>query len=388
MKKKSTLKLVISLLLAVISITSVNLSVYADEAVVDETVTDAVPVQMPDIYFSFTDYPQIALKDRKLSATVTVTWIDEPITATAQWYYNGEALPGWRNENFIVTPGAKSTLNYDIPRYEYMPNEGWIGFELTVGGKSAYINQKIDVENFTYAEYHPEESQRVLASIKHIYVDATLNYGTTAYTNYRLKNSCGWVNAGTKVKYIDYYDIKEGKKNIHVAAKILLPNGYTCWVPHGALSISRKNYTVYYDHSNSDKEIFVNAKNYSSDTDWLVWINLERQKINVFKGSQGKWKIEAVFPCATGKNTTPTIDGVFKYSKYLSYWDFEEYYVKYVMVFNGGHAFHTRTYRTSNDKLLDETIGTTTSLGCVRMYDQDVLWLRDNLPLYSTVVVY
>lgn len=345
---------------------------------------EELPVPECGVYFSFTDYPEIVLKDSKLSATVTVTWSDLPTVAVAQWYFNGMPVEGWRNENFSAQTGAKSTFNYDIPRWETMPLDGWVGFSLTVDAKTTFIDVPVKIENHPYTYYHPEESARVLGQIKHVYVDATVLRDTAAYSTYRLTGRCGTIYAGTKVKYIDYYDVKKQ----HYSARILLENGTSFWVAHGDISISRKNYTVYTDHAPADKAIFVNAMDYDSVTDYLVWINLERQKVNVFKGSKGHWELYGVFPCATGKNTTPTIDGVFKYSKYTPYWDFDEYYVKYVLIFNGGHAFHTRTYRTSTKKLLDETIGTTTSLGCVRMYDEDVLWLRDNLPLNSTVVVY
>ena len=363
-----------ALLLAMFTLFLSVPSAYAEELTVPEC----------GVYFSFSDHPQTALKDEKLKATVTVTWVDSPCTAIAEWYFNGMPIEGWRNENFQVYQGASSTLNYDIPRWETMSPEGLIGFKMTVDGKSTYIDVPVIVENHPYSYYHAEESARVLEQIKHVYVEATVIAGTSTYTNYKLSKTNGWLDAGTAVKYIDYYDINEK----HYSAQLLLENGYTCWVPHSSIRISTKNYTVYSDHSNEDKEIFVNAKDYESVTDWLVWINLERQKINVFRGSKGKWHIYGVFPCATGKNSTPTIAGVFKYSRYTPKWDFGKYYVKYVMVFNGGHAFHSRTYRTSNNLLLDETIGTTTSLGCVRMYDEDVIWLRDNLPMNSTVVVY
>ncbi len=342
-----------------------------------------------EIYFSFTDYPAVALTDVKLSATVTVTWANEPCTAAAQWYYNGMPIEGYSNPQFEVKQGASSTLNYDLPRWETMPLNGYIGFMLTVDGVEKFIDVPIEVRNYPYYYYHRDEAERVFSLIKHVYIDATVVQGTNAYTSYNLSKVNGWLPAGTNAKYIDYtYETYDVYKHRNLTAKLLLDNGYTCWVPYNTIKVSGKNYTVYSDFTNNDKEIFVNAKGYKSNTKWLVWINIERQKVNVFYGSEGEWKIYGVFPCATGKNTTPTIDGVFKYSRYTPKWDFDTYYVKYVMVFNGGHAMHSRTYRTSTDRVLDETIGTTTSLGCVRLYDKDVIWLKDNLPIGTTVVVY
>ena len=370
------------LLLLAVMLLPLNFIAFADSS-------EVIYAGENQVYFSFTDYPAVALTDVKLRATVTVTWADVPCTAEAQWYYNGMPVEGFYNANFEVKQGATSTLNYDLPRWETMPLDGYIGFMLTVDGVEKFIDVPVTVQNYPYAYYHKAEADRVFAEIKHVYVDAAVIQGTNAYTSYTLSKVNGWLPAGTKAKYIDYtYETYDVYKHRNLAAKLLLDNGYTCWVPYDAVRVSGKNYTVYSDFSNDDKEIFVNAKGYESSSDWLVWVNLERQKVNVFYGSKGNWKIHSIFPCATGKNTTPTIDGVFKYSRYTPKWDFDTYYVKYVMVFNGGHAFHSRTYRTSTDKVLDETIGTTTSLGCVRLYDDHVLWMRDNLPIGTTVVVY
>ena len=60
-----------------------------------------------------------------------------------------------------------------------------------------------------------------------------------------------------------------------------------CWVPYYSISISDKNYTVYEGLSDEDKEIFVNGKEYDSQSEYPIWINLERQKVECLSGFQG-----------------------------------------------------------------------------------------------------
>jgi lipoprotein-anchoring transpeptidase ErfK/SrfK len=213
-----------------------------------------------------------------------------------------------------------------------------------------------------------------------IEVAATVKYDTTLYSGYGLSKAIGTVAKGTVCVYDDYYST--------VAGRIRLSDGRTGWVRYDALNISSENYVQYTDYTTATKEKFVNDKGYSSTTAMLVWISLKTQKVNVFYGSQGNWRLYTTFSVCTGKNTTPTIAGVFSYKYKETIWDFGSYYVKPVLVFNGGHAFHSRTYVKSTGALLDPTIGTPASNGCIRMYDSDVLWLEQYMKIGTTVVVY
>ena len=56
--------------------------------------------------------------------------------------------------------------------------------------------------------------------------------------------------------------------------------------------------------------------------------------------------------------------------------------------FWGGQAFHSRPYRSSDESLLDGTMGTPSSHGCVRMYDEDCSYIYDEIPYDTTVVVF
>ena len=75
-------------------------------------------------------------------------------------------------------------------------------------------------------------------------------------------------------------------------------------------SVYRGNYTTSYaannDYSKTTKEVWINAKGYSSNTNYLVWINRAYQHVNVFTGSKGNWKLTKSFIVGTGAASTPT----------------------------------------------------------------------------------
>ncbi len=144
------------------------------------------------------------------------------------------------------------------------------------------------------------------------------------------------------------------------------------------------------DYSDVQKETFVNAKNYSSDTDFLIWVSLSAQKVNVFKGSQNKWSLLHSFDCASGKSSTPTPLGITHVTYKQTAWITEDYQCRPIVRFypGTGYAFHSRLYSPSGKVLIDDTIGRPASHGCIRMMDEGIYWLYDNIPTDTTVVIY
>jgi len=63
--------------------------------------------------------------------------------------------------------------------------------------------------------------------------------------------------------------------------------------------------------------------------------------------------------------------------------------VKPVIFFlNYAYGFHSRLYEPGTTNVNDARIGFPVSHGCVRMYDEDVAWIYDNIAVNTTVVVY
>lgn len=154
------------------------------------------------------------------------------------------------------------------------------------------------------------------------------------------------------------------------------------------------NYTLAWaqanDYTDTAKTIWVNAKGYTSKTNYLVWVNIAYQRVNIFTGSAGNWTLTNNFIVGTGASGNDTPTGVFKIiGRSTRGWTTKTYTVKPVIFFlNSAYGFHSRLYDPGTTKINDARIGFPVSHGCVRMYDADVAWFYKNIPTGTTVVVY
>ena len=140
---------------------------------------------------------------------------------------------------------------------------------------------------------------------------------------------------------------------------------------YNSLNVTRKEY------SKEVKEAYVNEKGYSSNTKYLIWLSQYTLSVNVFKGSQGKWKLVRTMPCIIGKDgKTPT--GVFK----LRFRDYAYGGVRVYFTWNPekqwGNSFHRRVDGNTRGAL---------SHGCVRLSDGDLSFIN-SCGLGTTVVSY
>lgn len=287
---------------------------------------------------------------------------ERPLLCDLTWYVDGVAQK--RQWQVPISDGTKVTYAYWAVLGTAAVSERTVTLQVTCGQDARNLTQTVTQVN---------------EKVDTINVEATVRYDTSLYRTDSLTGYIRSVPAGTEVIYYDYVG--------QYSAAIRLPDGTSGWVNWYSVSISSKNYVQTNDYQTATKENFVNEKNYSSKTEYLVWISLLKQRVNVFKGSQGNWDLVQSFTCSSGKNTTPTNGGVFAYSYRLNQWDFNGFYVKRPMIFNGGHAFHSLPYYYGGG-LYDPSMQKTVSGGCIRMYDEDLNWLWDNLPYQSTVVVY
>ncbi|MBS7402702.1 MAG: S-layer homology domain-containing protein [Oscillospiraceae bacterium] len=155
------------------------------------------------------------------------------------------------------------------------------------------------------------------------------------------------------------------------------------------------NYTLEWaqehDYDDYDKEVFVNAKGYNSDTDYLIWASLAMQRVNIFEGSVGEWKLIRSCIVGSGAPQSPTPVGVYKTTyKQAAGWTTSTYTCSPVVGFyqGTGYAFHSRLYYPRSNVLTDARIGFPVSHGCFRMYDEDIQYIYDTIPKDTTVVVY
>ena len=145
------------------------------------------------------------------------------------------------------------------------------------------------------------------------------------------------------------------------------------------------------DYDERTKNIWINAKGYSSSTEYLIWINRAYQRVNIFQGSAGNWNLIHTYLCGTGALSTPTPLGVYTvWARSAAGWTTGTYNVRPVVNFRvgSGYAFHSRLYNPGHNYLTDPSIGFPVSHGCIRMYDEDVQWIYDNIPNNTSVVVF
>lgn len=161
-----------------------------------------------------------------------------------------------------------------------------------------------------------------------------------------------------------------------------------------ASEVLAKVHPYYYssntDYTQDEKTVFVNAKGYSSKTQYLIWVSRSAQMVNVFEGSKWNWKLIHEFQCATGKSSSPTPIGVTEVTYKQTGWYTSSYTCRPVVRFypGTGYAFHSRLYYPGTNKLKDPSIGFPVSAGCVRMLDEGIYWLYNNVPSGTTVVIY
>ncbi len=156
-------------------------------------------------------------------------------------------------------------------------------------------------------------------------------------------------------------------------------------------------------YTKSVAEEFVNYKGYSSQTKWLIWISTYSQRLYLFKGSQGKWKLQRAMLCSTGA------PGTFKDFKNPSWirrgetplgscnlgskqhtWIFAvNQYAYYASRIIGG-AIHSELYypATMTKWTILGKLGKPASHGCVRVEISNAKYIYDYIPSGTKVVIY
>lgn len=135
-------------------------------------------------------------------------------------------------------------------------------------------------------------------------------------------------------------------------------------------------------------EIEVKVKSQLSKTAFLIWVDLNNQITNVFVGEKGSWKLIKSFTCATGKSGNATPKGTFTISSRGSWFYSKKYSMgaKYWTRFYGNYLFHS-VPMDINKNVLDTTLGTPASHGCIRLSIEDAKWIYYNVSCGTKVLI-
>ncbi len=162
-----------------------------------------------------------------------------------------------------------------------------------------------------------------------------------------------------------------------------LKNGHKITIKRSYLKYTGLDSSSKKDYSRSLKEEFVNQKMYASSTDWLIWVSESTYKVNVYKGSKGKWKLQESFPCCIGKWSTRTSSGVKRILGYGA-----QKYGGPVILFSVGDGTPEVPEGCAFHRVVDSNISKAVSNGCVRLRMDALLYIYRNCKIGTRVVVY
>ena len=127
--------------------------------------------------------------------------------------------------------------------------------------------------------------------------------------------------------------------------------------------------------------------NYESDTNYLIWVNLNSFKVNIYKGSKNNWNLVHSYVCKIGKPSTPKPKGNYTVGvKGLYFGVNKGYKCWYYTQFKGNYLFHSIIYNLDGS-VRDGRLGMKLSDGCIRLAKENAKWIYDNIPRGTKVVI-
>ena len=236
-------------------------------------------------------------------------------------------------------------------------------FILTVGLESMLWTLPV------HAKSRPADNQVHLEQVHTIYWKAVLRRNLTKGKTVLAKKGSKVVVTKRSYKRGGRSRIQYGKKK----KKATVPNSWLSF--RSDLTTISKG-----DYNRATKEAYINKKaRVRKKEKYLVWVSLDKQRVNVFKPSGGKWKLKHVFKCSTGKAGTPTRAGWHRVN-------YKRLWVKglkwFTEVVGGGmHRWPGRF----NKSLYGKHVA---SMGCIRLSSKNAHKIYKMIPVGCRVLVY
>lgn len=300
---------------------------------------------------------------------------------TVTYSYGGKIIK--TDKKFRLTEGA--TLSCEVtPKQHYRTTEDQV-VTVTI----TYQDQKVTGE-LKLRTLGMDTPLTQAKSIRTAYVNAKVLWSTTVYA---YSSPSGYVTSVSAGEVVHFF------KTNGTTSLIETESGKRGWVYASALQTVWKTYhNDSVEYSKEAKEAFVNElHDYSSSTNYMVWVNLYTTTVNIFEGSEGKWKLIKTAECTIGAPNTPTRPGVYSIYSKTHHWSFDDTNTgrtdvsrcNYVSLFDGGIAFHTRLYYSGTSTFYgNSSLSAELSHGCVRCPDEIAIFIYNNCPIGTRVVVY
>ena len=222
-----------------------------------------------------------------------------------------------------------------------------------------------------------DDIANIKTTVHPMYYSATINQSTRLYNSFSAEEKCGTISPGERVTVLYR---RSGR------CTIKRKDGSVVYIKTSALNFTAEHYTSN-DYTTEQKELFVNSQGYSSKTKYLIWMNTYTQRVNIFEGSKGNWKLIRNSICASGAIDTPTPPGLKSLYEKQKTHKYAHSHYDYLSKFQSENCFHTRIKYYSGG-YVDSRLGRPLSHGCVRMKDNDATYIYNNMPLKTTVLIY
>lgn len=294
--------------------------------------------------------------------------------------YNGDNLLGYCMLGSDEFQKINESYNVDMDIREFMNEMSEYDFTLMNGNANKILKNLKEKEQAVIAEKKRleqekrrlEEEKRRIAEVERVksLVKPSIVYGTMNYSQ-------GGFNSGEVVEVIN--DLNNGV-NYNVSA-----NGKTGVVNSDAIYIGEDFKTNPNKMSKEELELYANTNGFASDTNNYIWVDLDRQVVNVFEKNNGAWSLIRTMDCATGRNITPTIRGNFLISgRGLRFGQGEG--AKNWVQFYGNYLFHS-ILLDDYDNVVDDRLGMRLSHGCIRLSMDNSNWVYNYIPKGTSVWV-
>jgi hypothetical protein len=242
-----------------------------------------------------------------------------------------------------------------------------------------YIKNEYQTVSSTFTNQY-KVRVNVNALVKPYYIPATMNRTAAVYS------SASYSRKKTTFKKWDKIEKISSSGSWYYVRNVKTKT--TGWVRKAYVTISRDTPASKDYMKKEHLERYVNENNYSSSSKYFIWVDIYRQRVNVFTGKKNSWKLLKTMDCVTGKNTTPTVRGTFTVK-----WRAPRLYsgnvvAKYKTNFYGRYYFHSILYNRSETRVVDGRLGRRLSHGCVRLSTSNAKWIYDKIPNGTKVFIY
>ena len=134
--------------------------------------------------------------------------------------------------------------------------------------------------------------------------------------------------------------------------------------------------------------VYWDAQGYYSPTSWLLMVNCTECSLTILKGSQGNWHKYDKYLVGVGRWENPSKHGVWSVGARGYSFGGGDYTCYYWVQYYNDYLFHTVPCWRDTFDIKDNRLGEHVSAGCVRQPFDKAIWLYNNIPSGTTVVVY